>query len=147
MSSSIPTSCTQVESTVLSAPIDIVWSKFREMRLDRLAPDYVSKTESSGDSVGSVVKVFYTNNTTWELRITEISDRNYTLAYEVLSSDTAMPFTSADGELLFQKISDTNETFLKWTTSFSNDADAQVLQDQKYKKLDFFKAFKRSMCA
>jgi hypothetical protein len=146
--SSIPSSCFQTESTVLSAPIDTVWKKFREFKLDLVAPTYVTNTETilgEAGQVGSVVKVTYKNGGVWECRITELSDRNYTIAYEVIETDPAMSCTSVEGEMVFHKVSDGNATFLKWTTVFSNDADAQVITDQKYKKLEFFAEFKKSV--
>ena len=54
--SSIPTACTQTESTVLSAPIAKVWAVFREFKLETIAPDFVASTEGSAQ-VGSMVKV------------------------------------------------------------------------------------------
>ena len=146
--SSIPTSCFQEESTVLSAPVDAVWNKFREFKLDAVAPAYVIKTETiSGQAghVGSVVKVTYKNGGAWECRITELSDRNYTIAYEVIGAEPEMSCTSFEGELMFARVTDGNATFLKWTTLFSNDADAQVISDQKYKKLEFFAEFKKNV--
>jgi hypothetical protein len=55
-----------------------------------------------------------------------------------------MDYSAAEGELDFHKVTDGDATFLTWTTIFSNDADLQVVQDQKYKKLDFFADFKAS---
>ena len=146
--SSIPTSCFQEESTVLSAPVASVWKKFRELKLDTVAPAYVTKTETtSGEPghVGSVVKITYKNGGAWECRITEVSDRNHTIAYEVIGADPEISCTSCEGELVFAPVTDGDATFLKWTTLFSNDADAQVISDQKYKKLEFFAEFKKNV--
>jgi hypothetical protein len=148
MASTIPFSCTQIESTVLPAPIDATWKKFREFQLAKVAPAYVESTETiTGEAgqVGSVVKVVYKNGGVWQCRITEVSDRKYTIAYEVIETEPETTATSVEGELMFEKISDGDETFLKWTTEFSNDADAQVMSDQKYKKLDFFAEFKKNV--
>lgn len=71
--SSVPTSCIQIESTVLPVSIDKVWPKFRALQLDGVAPSYVTSTEVTGEGVGSVVKVTYKDGTVWELRVTEIS--------------------------------------------------------------------------
>jgi hypothetical protein len=71
--STVPTSCMQVESTVLPVSIDKVWPKFRALQLDVMAPTYVTSTKVDGEGVGSIVTVTYTDETVWELRITEIS--------------------------------------------------------------------------
>lgn len=71
--STVPTSCIQVESTVLPVSIDTVWPKFRALQFDVVAPTYVTATKVDGEGVGSIVTVTYTDGTVWELRITEIS--------------------------------------------------------------------------
>ena len=76
-----------------------------------------------------------------------LQDRNYTIAYEVLSSTPAMDYSAAEGEMDFRKVTDGDATFLTWTNIFSNDADLQVVQDQKYKKLEFFAEFKATSSA
>jgi hypothetical protein len=145
MASIPPATTIQTESTVLAVPIDKCWKSFREFKLEQVAPEYVTSTETiSGSGLASVIKVTYENGGVWHCRITELSDRNYTVAYEVVETEPAMTCTSVEGEIVLQKVSDGDETFLKWTTVFSNDADAGVMADQKYKKLDFFKAFKKS---
>lgn len=76
MSSAVPTSCTQIESTVISAPVDVCWAKFRDLKLEEVAPGYVESTEiSNGTGVGSTVKVTYNDGTVWELSVTEVSVR------------------------------------------------------------------------
>lgn len=71
--STVPTSCIQVESTVIESPVAAVWAIFKELKLEKVAPTYVSKTEVVGEGVGSVVTVTYKDESVWELRITEIS--------------------------------------------------------------------------
>jgi hypothetical protein len=73
--SPIPTSCFQVESTVIDAPIEKVWPKFRELKLDGVAPGFVSKSEVTGSGVGSVVKIQYVDGSVWEVLVTELSVR------------------------------------------------------------------------
>ena len=55
-----------------------------------------------------------------------------------------MSFSALEGEIKLQEVTDSSQTFITWTTTCSNDADAQVMQDQKYKKLEFFADFKKS---
>lgn len=152
-----PTSSLQTESTVLPVPVNRVWTHIRSLSLDALAPSLVTKTslvntdESSSSSssvinVGSVLAIEYADGTIWNVRITEISDRHYTLAYEVIETKP-MPsdYTAVEGEIILKRITQNDETFLEWTTIFSNDADATVLMDQKYKKLDFFTQFVKTL--
>jgi hypothetical protein len=74
--SSIPTSCIQMESTVIDAPIEKVWPKFRDLKLDGVAPGFVSNTEVTGSGVGSIVKIHYADGSVWEVRVTELSVRS-----------------------------------------------------------------------
>ena len=48
---------------------------------------------------------------------------------------------SINGEISHIQVTDIYSNFIKWTTDFSNDIDANVIQDQKYKKHDFFDAY------
>ena len=36
-------------------------------------------------------------------------------------------------------------TFVEWVTDFSNDADVAVIQDQRFKKLEFFTEMKKNL--
>ena len=149
--STIPTSCTQTESTVLAAPIDKVWTKFSGFAFDKLAPGQVTSTayESGCEGqVGSIINVVYNDSdkTTWKLRITEYSERNHTLAYELLAAEPAHNATSVQGEIKLQAVTTPeSQTFVAWTTEFSNDADLAVISDQKYKKQEFFKDVKTNL--
>jgi hypothetical protein len=37
------------------------------------------------------------------------------------------------------------ETFIRWTTEYSNDVTLERIQDQKFKKLEFFRAAKAAL--
>ena len=70
--------------------------------------------------------------------MTEFSERYFKVAYEVMRTEPAHRATTINGEISLQRISTTEGTFIKWTTDFSNDVDAQIMEDQKFKKLDWF---------
>ena len=54
-----------------------------------------SSLTSGGEMmVGSVLKVEYSDEAVWELRITEISERTSTVAYEVVSTEPTLDCTS-----------------------------------------------------
>ena len=95
--SKIPSSCSQTESTVLAAPLLKVWSLFRGFAFEKIAPGSVtgSAFESGSEGlVGSVVKLTYKDGSVWRIRITEFSERNYTLAYELMDATPAHKVTS-----------------------------------------------------
>lgn len=140
--SKIPTSCTQTESTVLQAPLQKVWDRFRVFKWETIAPGKVTSTafESGQEGlVGSVIRVTYADDSVWRLRVTEFSERQHVIAYELLTAEPAHRASSVQGELKFEAVTTDDHTFISWTTEFSNDADLTVISDQKYKKQDFFK--------
>jgi hypothetical protein len=121
MSSSIPTACIQTESTVVPAPIATVWAKFRGFKLEAVAPGFVKSTEGDA-AVGSIIKVTYKDGSVWEHQIIELSDKKHTIAYYVVKADPSITATSVEGEIVFERVSDGDQTFMKWTTEFSNGA-------------------------
>mmetsp|Transcript_18020 Transcript_18020/g.12963 ORF Transcript_18020/g.12963 Transcript_18020/m.12963 type:complete len:115 (+) Transcript_18020:204-548(+) len=113
-----------------------------------MAPEAVESVEfEQGQEglVGSVVKMVYKNGATWNLRLTEISEKNHTVCWEVIGAEPALECTSIQGEIRLTAVTDVDQTFLQWTTEFSNDADAEIIQDQKFKKQDLFASFKKNL--
>ena len=148
--SKIPTSCTQTESTVLACPLEKAWGLFRDLQFDTVAPGIVTSTAYQGgggsaSAVGSVLKITYQDGSVWNLRVTEFSERNHTIAYELVTAEPAVITSSVQGELSFVAVTSDSTTFFSWTTEFSNDADLSVISDQKYKKLEFFKDAKANL--
>ena len=139
--STVPTSTNNVESVVLKKPIQDLWSNLRCFKLEALAPNKVestSWTDGSPGTVGGLVEVCYKNGSKWVFQITEISDKHHTISYRLVVAEPAMEVSSLEGDLTLQRVTADDTTFLRWSTDFSNDADAAIMEDQKYKKLDFF---------
>ena len=86
-----------MESAVLPAPLEKVWAILKILKLEALGGDMIksSSLTSGGEMmVGSVLKVEYSDEAVWELRITEISERTSTVAYEVVSTEPTLDCTS-----------------------------------------------------
>ena len=144
--SMVPCTCTNTESTVLPAKLSVVWEKIRWWKLEELAPGIVSSTEWTDGEAGrvdSTVKITYTNGAVWFLRITELSERNHTLAYELIAAEPATSVSSVVGEMCFMSVSDSDETFFRWSTEYSNDVDAEFVGDARWKKRDLFTDMKK----
>lgn len=123
-----------------------MWTKVRAIALADLAPEIFKSVEfdpsfSSGQ-VGALATLTYHDGAKWKILISEISDKNFTIGYEVLETEPAINVTSIQGEIKLRPVTDADQTFLEWTTEYSNDVDLQVIEDQKFKKRDFFKAVK-----
>ena len=93
------------------------------------------------------MRITYADGAVWELRINEISGVKHTLGYQVISTEPAHQVTSITGSFRFRSVTDDHHTFLEWSTDYSNDVDAGVIQDQKFKKLEFFFELKKNLSA
>ena len=146
--SQVPCTCTNTESTVLPVPLSQCWEKFRYWKLEQIAPNTVSATEWTDGEAGrvdSTVKVSYANGAHWFLRVTELSERNHTLAYELVAAEPATSVSSVVGELKLTAVTDTDETFFSWSTEYSNDVDAEFIGDARWKKRDLFADIKATL--
>ena len=139
--STVPTSTNNTESAVLRKSIDEVWGSLRAFKLEVLAPAKVestSWTDGSEGTVGGLVEVTFKNGSKWTYQVTELSDKHHTLSYRVVVAEPAMEVSSLEGDIQLFRVTQDDTTFIRWSTDFSNDADAEIIQDQKFKKLDFF---------
>ena len=102
-------------------------------------------TDGEAGRVDSTVKVSYSNGAHWYLRVTELSERNHTLAYELISAEPATSVSSVVGELKLTAVTDTDETFFQWSTEYSNDVDAEFIGDARWKKRDLFNDIKTTL--
>ncbi|TNV76768.1 hypothetical protein FGO68_gene6532 [Halteria grandinella] len=127
--SSVPVSTHQVESSVLPVSIDKA----------------TNFTQGGPNQLDAIVTIEYTDGAKWELRITELSEIKHSLGYQVLSTEPTHSATSIQGQVHLRAVTDDNTTFITWTTDFSNDADATVIYDQKFKKTEFFAELKKNL--
>ena len=148
--SMVPCSSTNSESCVIGAKINDVWAKIRYWKLEEVAPSIVSATEwTDGDAgrVDSTVKLSYVNGATWYWRVTELSERNHTIAYELVAAEPAISVSSIVGEIALSSVTDDDSTYMSWSTEYSNDVDADFIGDARWKKRDMFAAIKATFAA
>ena len=111
-------------------------------------PNKVKETKyikGSPNQVDSIVRISYVDGAQWEIRISEISDLKHSIAYQVLSTEPPHSVTSIIGQIVLRSVTDEEKTFVEWITDFSNDADAGVIEDQRFKKMDFFADMKKNL--
>jgi hypothetical protein len=46
-----------------------------------------------------------------------------------METEPAIHVTSIQGEIKLHSVTDADQTFLEWTTEYSNDVDLQVIED------------------
>ena len=145
--SAIPVSCHEYESAVIPVNLDKVWHVIKNFKLEEVLPSKVKSTKyiSGGPmQLGSMIRVDYVDGAHWEIRINEISDMKHSIGYEVIDTSPPHCVTSIQGIITLRHITDEDSTFMEWITDFSNDADATIIEDQRYKKIEFFKEMKKT---
>ena len=148
--STVPTACMQTESTVIDCTIGKAWDLLSGFRLDAMCPGAVTKvefTEKSAGMIGACAKVTYKDGAVWVLRFDEWSEKNHSVAYELMSAEPATSCTSVQGEISLKRVTMSDGVFISWLTEFSNDADLTIIQDSKYKKQDMFSDMAKTLGA
>mmetsp|Transcript_2333 Transcript_2333/g.7092 ORF Transcript_2333/g.7092 Transcript_2333/m.7092 type:complete len:118 (+) Transcript_2333:167-520(+) len=107
--------------------------------------DKVESTNGTPDQVGSLHALKYKDGQSISINIRELSDIEHFVTWEVVSSDEALPVSSTIHTIRVRRITASNETFVEWSTDFSSDASAEVIQDSKFKKLEAFKDMEAAM--
>ncbi len=144
----VPVATHQQESCIIPVPLSSAWETFKTMKLEKVMPNSFKETTWTTGGPGqldSVLKIVYNDGAIWEVSITEVSNLRHTVGYTVLSTEPAHSVTSIQGLIVLRPVTDDNTTMIEWGTDFSNDADAGVIEDQRFKKLDFFKDMKKTL--
>jgi len=127
------------ESGVIQQSIDRVWEVLRPLNLSFLAS--VSRSEIEGgvscSKVGGIRKVTYKDRTVQRIRLSELSDAEHSLTYEIVTSEPEVKYLSAIHTVTLRRITSVNHTLVELTSDFSRDAGADVILDSKFKKLEF----------
>ncbi|TPG25571.1 SRPBCC family protein [Mycolicibacterium hodleri] len=105
-------------AAVLEAPADKVWDMVRDFgSLPRWFPFVVSSDLSGGPyEVGAVRTNHIQDGTTIVERLTEISEHERRVVYDVIGGDATMSNYTAC--LSVAEVSDTDRTFVQWTATF-----------------------------
>ncbi len=90
--------------------------------------------------INASVSVNYVDGHSAHFRVVGISDSRHSISYEVVSAEPNMSVSSVQNEIKLYPVTDTDHTFIRWITDFSNDVDLQMIEDNKYKKLECFSA-------
>ena len=85
------------------------------------------------------------DGTSQVIQITEISQLTRLIAYSVISSEPSVTYSSANHEISLMEVTTSNQTFIEWSTNFSNDASIEVIEDSRFKKKEGFKDLKKHL--
>jgi len=100
----------------------------------------VVENRESPAKVGSQRRVVYKDGTVQLLRLLELNDATRSLTYEIVMSEPPVTYTSAIHTIRLRNVTWDKQTVIECVSDYSNDADAAVIADSKYKKLEFIKA-------
>jgi len=140
----VPSSARVWETTVLDCSLDSVWKTLRicdfkfSKQIDKCLSD-----DRDLSSVGSARELHYKDGTKQTVEIRELSDLHHFVTWEVTSSEPNVSYTSATHRVRCYEVTNPShgskaQTFVEWSTDFSNDAKLQVIEDSRHKKKEAF---------
>jgi len=142
--------CSQIESCVIPSSKEKVWEKYVEFDWAKLFPSHVTSIKfSTGNpsQINSIFEVTYKDGSVWTYRLSELSDcKKAVIAYELVATSNPIDFTSLYQKIHIHPVTEDKTTYLVWETEYSNDVNSHIIQDGKYKKLDYFKDLKKQFC-
>jgi len=95
--------------------------------------------------VGSVRRVVYKDGTVQLIKLSELNDATYTLTWDVIMSEPAVTYSSAVHTIRLRRVTVSKQTVVELVSDYSSDASLEVIQDSKYKKLEFVRALRDAM--
>ena len=128
------------ESTVVNSTVDKVWEAVRD--LDFKWSSLVSSSQGGDGKVGGIRTVSYKDGMKQTVKLVGLDDQKHTVTWDLVESEPAVPYLSCIHTIHLKRVTDTNQTFLEWTTDFSQDAGQEAVQDCRFKRLEAFKELK-----
>ncbi|KAG0006030.1 hypothetical protein BGZ80_002144 [Entomortierella chlamydospora] len=125
-----------VESRVIEAPIDTVWTHVRTVELGFWSAVKQVQIQGGANEVGSTRKIWFKDGAVQEVKIVELSDLTHTVSFDFIEAQPPVEFMSALHTITLRKVTANNTTFVEWTAEFSSDAQLAVIEDSRYKRLE-----------
>merc|ERR1719320_818794 len=138
----IPSATRSKQSCVFDAPIEDIWNLLRPLKFK-----FMSSVKSVSDlktgAVGQTCEVNYTDGTQQKIRLCALNDLEFSITWEIVFSAPSVVYSSCISTIKLQRITtllpkQTAKTYIEWTSDYSNDADAPVIQDSNFKKKEAF---------
>jgi len=127
------------ETAIIASPIDEVWNVIRPVDFSFWANVQGCEVDHDG-----IRKVTF-NDAVQRFRVTEISDQNYQITFELFESVPAVEYMSASHTWKLRRVTQNNSTFFEVETVYSSDATTARTEDSKYRKLDLFKELRAAL--
>ncbi|KAK7740898.1 hypothetical protein SLS53_004961 [Cytospora paraplurivora] len=140
MSSTIPTSTSVLESVVIKAPLSKVW---HFIKLQDFAKFWSSLEKSEvvkgANDETDVFKWTFKDGTVYEVKQEEHSSINHSVTYSVITSSPEVTYSSVLSTIRLYAVTagqHAGSTYVEWSANFSSDANAEVISDAKYKRIE-----------
>ncbi|KAI9726467.1 MAG: hypothetical protein M1828_001289 [Chrysothrix sp. TS-e1954] len=139
MSSSIPTSTSVVESSVIPAHLSKVWHLIKLQTFHQFWPALKSceEVKSGTSNEVDVIRWTFKDGTVQDVKQEEHSSLNHYITYSIITSQPALTYTSVLSTVRCYEVTSgphAGGTFVQWSGNFSGDADAGVIEDAKFKR-------------
>jgi len=137
----IPSSTHVSESAVVDATIDKVWCLVSDITFS--FSSLVKAVEKDKSLFGGVHVIKYKDGTSQTIQVVEFSELHHFITYNVVVSEPSVKYTSAVHTIRLRPVTVPvggveAQTFVEWTTDFSNDAKIDVIEDSRFKKREAF---------
>lgn len=136
----IPTSTSVLESAVIKAPLSHVWHHIKLENFDKFWSALKSSEVVKGTSQDTdVIRWTFKDGSVVEVKQEEHSTINHYITYSIITAQPELTYSSVLSTIRCYPVTSgelEGSTFVEWSGHFSNDADAGVIQDAKFKRRD-----------
>jgi hypothetical protein len=116
-------------SAVINASIDTVWDTIKDFHTLSWGDLVVSKVDKVGDIAGTKVGAQRILNDAFHETLQSIDNDNYSFTYSIDDGPGPVAKEAVDnyiGTVKLTPITDTNQTFIEWTSRFESDDESTV---------------------
>lgn len=138
----------QIESCSMDGTADKVYGLFKDLSFDSMCPSEVSSVrivKGQRGLVGSIVEFNQRDGQKMTWHIVEISDYNRTIMLELIDSEPTLKTACILHWIKVFKDTITNNSFVRWETNFSNDADLEEITRVKNMKMEAMRSISKMM--
>ncbi|KAK4169960.1 hypothetical protein QBC43DRAFT_225645 [Cladorrhinum sp. PSN259] len=127
-----------IESTLIRAPLSHVWHFIKLAEFHNFWPAIEKAEHVKGVSDDTdVVRWTFKDKSVVEVKQDEHSNLEHYITYSVITSTPELSYSSVVSTIRCWAVTSGEyeaSTFVRWTSKFSSDADASVIEDAKYKR-------------
>jgi nucleoside-diphosphate kinase len=128
------------ETAIFAFPIDQVWNVIRPVDFSFWMNVVNCKEDSEG-----IRTVAFADKTVQKFRVSEISEQNHQITFDLIESVPAVEYLSASHTWKLRRVTSDGTTFFEADSVYSKDATTNATEDSKYRKLDLFKELRAAL--